>query len=197
MKNKCFVGAIVLLLICLVAMGAFADFTDDVMYVGVRPDTYLREDPSADNPYLARMPYGSTVTVFFDEIGSDDDTWSYINYNGQRGYCRAKYLQADDPFYGEEAHPTSQAEAFGGNLLQKGNKTPDYRVRNLQLCLIEAGYLDSDPGADGYFGNDTYQALKDYQTDNQMDAVGRAGDTTKTVLWKQYKDFLSENGVMQ
>ncbi len=171
-------------------------FADETMYIGVSPDTYLRGDESAKNPYIARMPYGSEVTYISSRtVGGV--SWSFIIYNEQFGYCKTKYLQTENPYEGFTPHPISMEEAFGSNLLQKGNKTPDYHVKNLQLCLIETGFLAAEPGADGYFGKDTVKALAQYQKANRLDPAGRAGQTTKSVLWYEYGCYLSENGVMQ
>lgn len=195
MKTMHHLGVFAVLLVCLFSALVSAAAAE-TLYIGGAPDTFLRSDESTTKPYLARMPYGAEVElVWEDEV--DGDMWSFINYNGQCGYCKSKYLRADDPYEGVSPQPGSWEEAFGGNLLQKGNKTPDYRVVNLQLCLIEGGYLDADPGADGYFGSDTYKALKRFQKANNLEQVGRAGKTTKSVLWHLYKEYLMECGVMR
>ena len=181
-------------LICLLAVTANAG-AEAIAYIGVRPDTYLRSDESASQPYLARMPYGSRVTLY-SENEVNGDLWSYIGYNRQYGFCKSKYIQSVDPCDGVTLRPSSLEEAFGGNLLQKGNKTPDYRVKNLQLCLIEGGYLDDAAQADGYFGKKTREALRHFQASNNLEPAGRAGDTTKQVLWRLYEAYLIENGLM-
>lgn len=169
---------------------------DETMYIGAYPDTYLRSDESAKKPYLARMPYGSQVT-YISSREVDGVSWSFIIYNDQFGYCKSKYMQLDNPYEGVTPHPQNIDAAFGSNVLQKGNDTPDYRVKNLQLCLIQAGYLEEEPGADGYFGSDTYKAVMKYQKANHLDQAGRTGKTTKAVLWYQYGEYLTENGVTQ
>ena len=108
-----------------------------------------------------------------------------------------KYLSYEIDTPASEACPTTMEEAFGTTLLQRGNDTPSYTVKNLQLCLMEGGFLDDDKGADGYFGKNTYKALCAFQKSQGLDAAGRAGNITKTRLWYLYADFLMENGVMQ
>ena len=117
---------------------------EDVMYIVGYPDTFLREDPSTKNPYLARMPYGSAVSVI-----DEGQTWSLICYNGQYGYCMREYLNEDDPYFLMDPHPESVEQAFGTNMLRCGNKHLSVFVMNLQLCLEYDGYLASIPGVDG------------------------------------------------
>ena len=161
----------------------------EIMYLNGYPDTFLRSDPSTEHPYLARMPYGSEVSMI-----DEGKTWCVICYNGQYGYCKRKFLQDDDPYGQADPHPESAEEAFGTNMLRRGNKTPDFRVMNLQLCLIEGGYLDEEAGIDGYFGRKTKGALAEFQKEHNMAATGQAGDLTKTILWDEYCDLLMESG---
>ncbi len=184
------------LLLLAVLSASLPAFADETMYIGAYPDTYLRRDKSAKKPYLARMPYGSQVT-YISSREVNGDSWSFIIYNDQFGYCRSKYLQTDNPYEGVTPHPQNIDAAFGTNVLQKGNDTPDYRVKNLQLCLIQAGYLEEEPGADGYFGSDTYKAVMKFQKANHLYQAGRVGKTTKAVLWYLYEEYLQENGVIQ
>lgn len=63
-----------------------------------------------------------------------------------------KYLSYEIDTPASEACPTTMEEAFGTTLLQRGNSSPSYVVKNLQLCLMEGGFLTDEKGADGYFG---------------------------------------------
>ena len=162
---------------------------DEIMYIVGYPDTFLRRDPSNVNPYLARMPYGSAVNVL-----DEGNTWSLICYNGQYGYCMREFLNEDDHYYLMEPHPESAEQAFGTNLLRRGNKTPNIFIMNLQICLIQGGYLDINPGVDGYFGKETKTALVEYQKQHNLYASGEAGDLTKAILWDEYNDLLMQIG---
>lgn len=169
----------------------------NVMYVSGQPYVRLRQTDSAELPYVAKMPYGSEVTVISTRYNAHDEEWSLVEYNGQFGFCKTEYLSHELERYASEMCPQTLEEAFGSTVLQNGNSAPDYRVKNLQLCLMEAGFLFDEKGADGYFGKNTYKALCDFQKAQHLDAVGRAGNITKTRLWYMYSDFLMENGVMQ
>ena len=54
-----------MVLVVLLALSMFVSVStalaDETMYIVGYPDTFLRRDPSTENPYLARMPYGSAV----------------------------------------------------------------------------------------------------------------------------------------
>lgn len=162
---------------------------DETMYIVGYPDTFLRQDPSTENPYLARMPYGSVVSVL-----DEGSTWSLICYNGQYGYCMREFLNEDDPYYLLEPHPESAEQAFGTNMLRRGNKYPNIFVMNLQICLIQGGYLECNPGVDGYFGKETRAALAEFQKEHDLYASGIAGDMTKVILWDEYADILMKTG---
>lgn len=162
---------------------------DEIMYIVGYPDTFLRRDPSTENPYLARMPYGSAVSVI-----DEGTTWSLICYNGQYGYCMREFLNEDDPYYLMEPHPESAEQAFGTTMLRLGNRNPSIFVMNLQICLTYNGYLDCYPGVDGYFGKETKAALAEFQKEHDLDASGEAGDITKAVLWDEYADLLMQVG---
>lgn len=162
---------------------------DETMYIVGYPDTFLRRDPSTENPYLVRMPYGSAVSVI-----DEGSAWSLICYNGQYGYCMREFLNEDDPYYLMEPHPESAEQAFGTNMLRRGNKTPNIFVMNLQICLVQGGYLECNPGVDGYFGRETKVALAKFQKEHNLYASGEAGDISKAVLWDEYADLLMQIG---
>lgn len=170
---------------------------DNLMYVCGSPYVRLRQTDSTDLPYLDKMPYGSMVTVVSTQINHVGEEWSLVIYNEKYGYCMTKYLSYEIDMPASEACPTNMEEAFGTALLQRGNNTPSYTVKNLQLCLMEGGFLNDEKGADGYFGKNTYKALCAFQKSQGLDPAGRAGNTTKTRLWYLYADFLMGNGVMQ
>jgi N-acetylmuramoyl-L-alanine amidase len=55
-------------------------------------------------------------------------------------------------------------------------------VKALQILLIGYGYYCGKAGADGDFGNGTFQALKSYQKDNDLTADGCCGNKTWSSL---------------
>lgn len=168
-----------------------------IMYICGQPYVRLRQTDSTERPYVDIMPYGSMVTVVVTQINDVGEEWSLVIYNEQYGYCMTKYLTNEMLEPASEAYPQTMLEAFGTMLLQQGNSKPSYRVKNLQLCLIEGGFLHDGTGADGYFGKNTYRALCAFQKAQDLDQVGKAGKTTKTRLWYMYSGFLMESGVMQ
>ena len=111
-----------------------------VMYVTGEPFVRLRSDESTNKPYLAKMPYGSEVTVLSTNE-TEEGSWSCILYNKQQGYSLSKYLSEENPYQGSSATPQTKTAAFGTNLLQRGNKFSDHNVKNLQLCLYRRRIL--------------------------------------------------------
>ncbi len=68
-------------------------------------------------------------------------------------------------------------------LIKKGDE--DAYVLELQKALYDKGYLKVNPT--GYFGNNTYIAVEDFQRDNGLDVDGIAGpETRKTLLGDSY-----------
>jgi peptidoglycan hydrolase-like protein with peptidoglycan-binding domain len=69
--------------------------------------------------------------------------------------------------------------------LQKGSNGQD--VVNLQQMLIARGYNCGSSGADGDFGNGTYNAVTAFQTDQKLVVDGIVGPTTWTALYPLLK----------
>ncbi len=105
-----------------------------------------------------------------------------------------EFLNEDDPYYLMEPHPESAEQAFGTNMLRRGNRTPNIFVMNLQICLIQGGYLDINPGVDGYFERKTKAALAEFQKEHSLAVSGEAGDITQAILWDEYSDLLMQIG---
>ena len=63
-----------------------------------------------------------------------------------------------------------------GPLLLKGRKGD--RVKILQLMLMDCGYKLDKFGADGDFGNETDEAVREYQENNGLVVDGKAGPNT-------------------
>lgn len=74
------------------------------------------------------------------------------------------------------SQPTSE-------ILRKGSK--GIEVRQLQEKLIQLGYDCGPDGADGDFGNNTYEAVKKFQTDYKVYPIdGEVGPLTAAALNK-------------
>ncbi len=77
----------------------------------------------------------------------------------------------------EVSHSSSKGRSRGGDLLEHGSRGS--AVRALQTALVNAGY---DIAIDGDFGDDTYNAVCDLQSNNGLDVDGIVGPDTWGVL---------------
>lgn len=185
MKKKRFL--IFLIFISLSSIGS----AEEMRYVIGRDDVFLRPSTSEKDAFLERLPYGTEVALL-----SEGDVWTCVEYYGIIGYCKTKFLAKSDPF-SIEPHPESIKQAFGTKYLRYGNTYYDFRVMNLQKCLVEGGYLSDDPGADGFFGSATQSAVIRYQKRHGLETNGCVGDDVKRRLWSEYEDLLELTGYIR
>ena len=66
------------------------------------------------------------------------------------------------------------------SYIQKGYK--NRWVEYLQMSLVSLGYSIGPCGIDGHFGNDTEEAVYQFQADNDLDEDGKVGDNTWDVI---------------
>jgi peptidoglycan hydrolase-like protein with peptidoglycan-binding domain len=87
-----------------------------------------------------------------------------------------------------ETKPASRADLKGVTLpsgdLEKGAKGP--AVEQLQKALVKTGHLTQAAmnTGPGIFGDKTFAALKKFQADNGVDAIGRYGPKTRAAFEK-------------
>lgn len=82
---------------------------------------------------------------------------------------------------------TDRKYDLGERELQKGCEGPD--VTQLQLYLIQLGHVMPKYGADGEFGNETVEALKEFQREQELEVDGIFGAET----WRKLQLILKEN----
>lgn len=72
-------------------------------------------------------------------------------------------------------------------LVKFGPDSQLYKVIELQNTLSGAGYLNlSNYGATGYFGINTFKAVKKYQKVNNINPTGFVGEKTRTALRSEF-----------
>ena len=59
---------------------------------------FLRGKPSAKVPYICRVPSGAKVQM----VGEDQNGWTAVNYNGQKGYMKTEFLTPGDATLAEQ-----------------------------------------------------------------------------------------------
>ena len=122
---------------------------------------------------------GSTITVIEGNYSNSVKRRS-IKVNGRyiRGYGVPKYdteAVVDKPV---EEKPATKTEVctVEVNVLRKGAKGDN--VKALQILLIGRGYSCGSYGADGDFGNATYNAVKAFQKAKGLSVDGVCGPKT-------------------
>lgn len=70
--------------------------------------------------------------------------------------------------------------------LRKGSEGSD--VEYLQSCLVKLGYSVGSYGIDGDFGNDTYQAVRKFQSNHQLPNDGIVGQATWAAIEQALKN---------
>lgn len=75
-----------------------------------------------------------------------------------------------------QTNSTNTVSTLSSKTLEKGSKGNE--VKALQQALIDAGYNVGSSGADGIYGTNTVNAVKQYQRDNGLTADGIVGKNT-------------------
>lgn len=122
------------------------------------------------------------------EYGADGD-FGQATYEALKQFQSYHNLEVDG-----EYGPASRAileQPFNRGWLQKGDSSED--VRTMQLLLMKAGYSVGASGADGDFGQNTYNAVVKFQKENGLTASGMYDEATKTKL-NALVDKIESNG---
>lgn len=119
--------------------------------------------------YGADGEYGSETEDAVKELQKD----ASINVDGVIGDDTWNILNSDF------IKPTS---SYPGYLLKKWQQSED--VRKVQQRLIDLGYSCGKYGADSIFGNSTFEAIKQFQRDNNLGIDGIVGIETWNKLFK-------------
>ena len=148
----------------------FYDFDDN----GVGENT-----GGTDHIGIVEKVEGDTITVIEGNYSNSVKRRS-IKVNGRyiRGYGVPKYDTepvVDKPVV-EKPVTKTEVCTVEVNVLRKGAKGDN--VKALQILLIGRGYGCGSYGADGDFGNATYNAVKAYQKDKGLSVDGVCGPKT-------------------
>lgn len=89
---------------------------------------------------------------------------------------------------------TNGSKGTASLLLKKGSTGAE--VKLMQEMLIACGYSCGSAGADGDFGNATYNALISFQKDHGLEQDGIYGPASRASLQKAYKDSQKQYGIV-
>ena len=132
----------------------------------------------------ARTSEGNTMTG--DQSGNEIRTQSYWNYPWN---CVLRYLgnnsASSSTSSGQSTNTSTSATVVSTNI-RKGSKGA--KVKELQDNLIKLGYDLSPYGADGDYGNVTFEAVKKFQEDHNLDVDGVVGKNTRAAIEEALKE---------
>lgn len=93
-------------------------------------------------------------------------------------------------FYSKYANGSSSGSS--GEILRMGSSGD--AVKKMQKALLERGYDLGDYGADGDFGEGTYEALKEFQAYHNLEVDGEYGPASRAILEKPFNRDYLQNG---
>lgn len=132
---------------------------------------------------VVRVAGGSIVTVEGNSADAVSERTYQIGDSKIAGYGRPKWSLAADPGAAEDAHPAEPAPVTKHGscvaripMLAQGDKGP--AVAALQAALHARKYAIGAAGIDGDFGPATEAAVKNYQSQNALEADGEVGSMT-------------------
>lgn len=181
--------AIILAIVSLMCMVIPASAEETTMWVHSGTLRLRSSRSTSSNNIICSIPDGMPVIVV-EDLG----TWSKVKYNNHTGYVVDSYLTAT----AGSATPETVQQAFGllSSVITYSETKPvthDIYVYNVQVCLKEAKLYNG--ALNGNYNEDTYNAVMDYQRNNNLDVDGKIGENTKSALWADYKDLLEDDGI--
>lgn len=110
---------------------------------------------------------------------------------------KTTYNLSVDGEYGPDSKAALEKVAAGKTtttvvVLRKGDKGAE--VKKMQELLLTRGYNLGTSGADGDFGDATYQALKQFQAYHNLDADGDYGPASRAILEQPFNRGYLQNG---
>lgn len=128
--------------------------------------------------HVAMVSYvsGSTIYVYAHSSPKNNEPWVYTLND-------TILCHFDGTIATGNGTPSSWQERYGTTTLQQSN-TYNVYVKNLQEDLIALGYYCGSSGADGYFGSNTYTAVRSFQNDHSLTVDGLVGQNTKIALFQ-------------
>ena len=179
MKKNSFMRtvAIVLVIMSIMAIATTALATYGTMYVDcpVGETVRLRSGPGTSYSTLVNVPYGTSVQAEYY-----NSNWHKVVYNGYTGYMMSTFLSPTDPTNTNSFGFTAYLGGTGSsdNLVYNQSST---RVKNLQRMLVHLGYTIST--INGNFEDQTYAAVRSFQSSHGLQVDGIAGKNTKKAIW--------------
>lgn len=121
-----------------------------------------------------------------DLVAANRSEVPHHNANSHK-YLAVHYLgvdNADNPYLYDHGYGGHFYVPIDGTALSRGSQGDE--VKELQEGLILLGYSCGKSGADGDFGKDTEEAVRNFQADRKLTVDGSAGPETLDVFRKLY-----------
>lgn len=163
--------ALVAMTVLAVAVPAMAAYSTMYVNVGVGQTVRLRSQPNSGDNVLINVPHGSAV-----EAERYNGTWHRVKYSGYTGYMMSSFLSTTNPA------DSGWISRYGAGVMNSANGTST-QVRNLQNDLIGLGFSVGPTGADGYYGPNTTEGIREFQRAYGLRVDGAAGPETKAKLY--------------
>lgn len=129
-------------------------------------------------------------------IGNGQQVEASINeYGGAHGGKPGDQTGQEIKIRSYRNYPWNCVLRLTDNASLKTNNSPDAGVKQMQKMLIKLGYSCGADGADGYFGKNTKNALKNFQKDNNLEVDGIYGPKSKSKLTKLYNEAISSSTI--
>lgn len=143
----------------------------------------LRAEASGTARVVTRIKRGCIVRrfgTFGDYFGVDYTNKNGIKYSGfiLIQYLTHDYIDQDPDWYYRYGTTAWKKNAHSKKFYQA--------VKNIQSDLKKLGY-NSINKADGYYGQKTETAIKNFQINNGLNSDGICGNNTKQKLWNKHK----------
>lgn len=165
--NKRHVLIAIILILCMIPLFSALATTGTVTAASLN----VRTGSTTESKVVKVLHKGDKVTIN-DTSGS----WYKISCNGVSGYASKKYISVTSS---SDSSSSSSSGSSSGGTCSVGDKGD--AVKKVQKRLISLGYL-SDGSADGSYGNQTKNAVKEFQSRNGLNVTGNVNSSTLSKL---------------
>ena len=149
----------------------------------------IRSGPGTSYASVTRVARGEYIEV--DNSHEYNSNWNKVAYkNKYLGYMHKDYFEIDNE-NDDNYYMINMLQRYGTTTWERGHEDEtECYIANIQADLIDWGEHHRNEvtvcnGADGIFGGNTEQAVRDFQRYYDLGVDGKVGPTTKAWLYQQ------------